>query len=148
MIFDPVPGGNATPSLGEPPEDRWLLESFLKYLNVPQNIREKIPTLIRGFVLLALLSLGLMVWNGYRRGAKGKTSRSELEPYLLRAESLTQPRADGETVKRWAQRVKDEPLAQLARIYERTFYQDRALSPKDHDELSEILRQLKKRAEP
>ena len=147
MTFDPVPGENATPDLGEPDEDRWLLESFLKYLNVPESLRNQIPTLIRGFVLLALLSLAFSLWNSFRGRSSRKVTRSELEPYLLRAESLTVPRSPGETVKNWARRLEIDCLDELAAIYERTFYRDKVLSTQDHDELNRILGILKQRAE-
>ncbi len=147
MTFDPVPGENATPDLGDSLEDRWLLESFLKYLNVPESLRNKIPALIRGFVLLALLSLALSVWKSVRFRPSKPVKRSELEPYLLRAESLTIPRKPGETVKDWAQRTEVESLNKLATIYERTFYQDKALTSKDHDELSKSLKVLKLRSD-
>ncbi len=141
-IFDPVPGGEPNPSLGEPQADQWLLESLFKYLGVPEGVRRLAPSLVRLAIALAILSL----LAAFRRGARGGPSarrRSALEPYLTRAEGLTEPRGEGETVKNWAERVGKEPLLRLAEVYERTFYQDRSPAAEDYAELEKALADLK-----
>jgi transglutaminase-like putative cysteine protease len=141
MIFDAVPGGNATPEVGEPPQNRWLLESLLEYLNVSPEVRETLPNLLRLLVGLAILSLILALWRGRRPGQSSTQSR--LAPYLRKAEALTQPRLPGETIKRWSRRLGNSSLQILAQIYEESFYRDRDPTPEQEDRLKEALAKLK-----
>jgi transglutaminase-like putative cysteine protease len=142
-LFDPVPGGNPNPSLGESEPDRWLLESLFKYIGVPEWVRKLAPNVIRLSVGLALVFLVLALWRG--GGPTGGLSKasSALLPYLKRAEGLTEPRRPGETVKNWSRRLAREPLARLADVYERTFYQDRPLSQADRAQLEAAVSELK-----
>ncbi|MCA9778201.1 MAG: DUF3488 domain-containing protein [Candidatus Eremiobacteraeota bacterium] len=144
MIFDPVPGGNSNPEVGDPPQNRWLLESLLEYLNVPPALREALPNLLRILVGLAFLSLLLALLRGRSKSAFAPTS--ELAPYLAKAEKLTEARKPGETVKRWAERLNDIPqLGVLARIYEESFYRGRYLDESQQAELKEALKALSRR---
>jgi transglutaminase-like putative cysteine protease len=141
-IFDPVPGGNPNPGLGEQQPDRWLLESLFKYLGLPEWVRSQAPYLIRISMALGLVALLLGLWKG------GPTRRrtapeSALHPYLRRAEALAGPREPGETVKNWSRRLGAPPLARLAEVYERTFYQDRPPSSSDIAALEAALSELK-----
>jgi transglutaminase-like putative cysteine protease len=140
--FDPVPGGNATPGLGEHEPDRWLLESLFKYLGLPPWLRELAPGALRAFVVLALLALAVALWRGGARRGPAQAS-SELLPFLRRAEQLCGPRQPGQTVKSWALHRGEEPLLRLAEVYERTFYQDKPLGPKDRRALEQALAELK-----
>ncbi len=150
-IFDPVPGGNPTPVLGEAEPDGWLLESLLGYLGLSVEVKRWVPTVLRACLALALLALIAALVRGPRRKNSAGRTRSPLEPYLFRAESLTQPRGIGETVRCWAERVgkldpiQGEPnaLGHLADIYERTLYQDRSPQAEDYAELESLLRKLK-----
>lgn len=140
--FDPVPGGNATPGLGEHEPDRWLLESLLGYLGMPEWLRKLAPAAIRVSAGLALLALAVGLWRG-GPGRARRTPSSALEPYLAKAEKLTSPRMPGETVKTWARRLELEPLIRLADIYESTFYQDLPLEQTDTTALQAVLRDLR-----
>lgn len=142
MIFDPVPGENATPQVGSPPQQRWLLEALLEYFNVPSEIRDAVPNLLRGAVTLAILSLAIALFRRERRAGQGMTSR--LARYLNEAERLTEARKPGETVLNWARRLPQHPeLTHLARVYEQTFYQDTEPEPSQIDELESLLGTLK-----
>lgn len=145
-IFDPVPGGNATPGLGERQPDRWLLESLLGYLGVPEGIQRLAPTAIRVCTVLAIVMLLVALWRGGPGRRRVRDSRSALRPYLTRAESLSSPRLPGETVKSWAVRLQREPLLRLAAIYEATFYQDKNLRESDKADLENLLDDLKRQA--
>lgn len=141
-IFDPVPGGDPNPSLGEPQADRWLLESLFKYLGMPEWVRRLAPSVVRVAIVLALIAL----LAAFRKGAglgSGRRATSALEPYLRRAEGLTEPRETGETVKSWALRLQSEPLLRLAEVYERTFYRDQRPSADDYATLEAALKALK-----
>lgn len=150
-IFDPVPGGNPTPVLGEVEPDGWLLESLLGYLGLSDEFKRWVPSVLRACLALALLALVVALVRGPRKKRSVGGSCSPLEPYLLRAEALTQSRESGETVRCWAQRVSrldrtkegTHPLAYLADVYERTLYQDRSPGIEDYTELESLLRQLK-----
>ena len=141
MIFDAVPGGNATPQVGEPPQNKWLLESLLEYLNVPPGVRESLPNVLRLLVALALISLVMALWRGRGRGLRSR--QSKLAPYLKKAEALTQPRLSGETVKSWSERLARAELRTLAEVYEETFYRDRELTVEQENRLKKALRDLK-----
>lgn len=141
-IFDPVPGGNATPGVGEPQSDRWLLESLMGYLGMPDWLRRLAPLAIRVCTGLALLALVVGLWRGSpnrRRPDPG----SALLPYLLKAERLCGPRQPGETVRSWATRLDRQPLRKLADVYEATFYQDRALDKPGREALETVLAELR-----
>lgn len=143
IIFDPVPGENATPSLGEAEPERWLFESLLEYLGLPEPVKRFAPVVVRLFVLLALAALA---WGLLGRGASRqdlRLKRSPLEPYLRRAEALTAPRAPGETVRNWARRLGRAELSDLADVYEATLYRGRAVEAADYQTLEELLRGLK-----
>lgn len=142
IIFDPVPGGNPNPGLGEPDTDRWLLESLLKYLGLPDWVRRLAPGAIRVCVGLGLLALLVGLWRGGASREREKAS-SALQPYLRQAEKLAGAREGGETVKNWASRLGHGPLGRLAEVYERTFYQDRPLAAEDRAALEEVLDQLR-----
>jgi len=145
MIFDPVPGGNANPEVGDPPQDRWLLESLLEYLNVPPSVRSALPNLLRLLVVLAVLSLILALWRG--RSRSDSSPSSKLAPYLRKAESLTSSRRPGETVKRWAERLSEHaPLEVVARIYEESYYRGRELDESQESELKQAVERLKERS--
>jgi transglutaminase-like putative cysteine protease/uncharacterized membrane protein len=142
MIFDPVPGGNANPQVGESPQQKWLFESLLEYLNVPDDIRGALPNLVRLFVGLALLSLALTLWRRSRRGVEEQ--KSPFGVYLHEAESLTENRQPGETVKSWSQRLTDYPeLEVLARVYQERFYRDLPLQEVQEQELAALIEKLK-----
>jgi protein-glutamine gamma-glutamyltransferase len=141
LIFDAVPGGNATPEVGDPPQNRWLLESLLEYLEVPTGVRESLPNLLRLLVGLAVLSFLLALWKGRSRSLK--RTQSKLAPYLKKAEALTQPRLPGETVKRWAERLGHAPLQNLAKVYEESFYRDREITPAQESQVKKALSELK-----
>ena len=145
MIFDPVPGESANPSLQSEGKSDWMLESLLEYLNLPEPLKKVIPTLIRIASILAFFSLLLGLWVRRKRNKEVIDSHSGLEPYLRRAEALTEPLDMGETVKNWAQRLGLPPLRELASIYERTFYQDIELQAGDLAKLEELIEQLKSR---
>lgn len=142
MIFDPVPGGAPNPQVEGAPQQRWLLEALLEYLKVPESVRKALPNLIRLFIGLAAFAFLLALLR--RRSAKPPAS-SELAPYLEKAELLTQPRKEGETVLRWARRLsgKYTNLEQLAKLYEERFYRGRPLEAEDRVHLDELLRELK-----
>lgn len=150
-IFDPVPGGNPTPVLGEVEPDGWLLESLLGYLGLSDEVKRWAPGALRACLALALLALIVALVRGPRSKKSVAGASSALEPYLLKAEALTQSRAIGETVRCWAHRVAKmdpldgdtHPLRHLADVYERTLYQDRSPQAQDFGELESVLRQLK-----
>lgn len=146
LIFDPVPGENATPQLGDSEESRWLMESILEYLEVPESVRQALPALMRAFVGLAVLTLLLALFRGRR--SPSRQALSSLAPYLRRAESLTAPRQPGETVSQWALRLAEWPqLRVLADVYEATFYRDRPVSGPQFEQLEAMLRELRAKAD-
>ncbi len=142
-LFDPVPGGNPTPTLGEPETEGWLFESLLSYLGVPEGVKRFAPVAVRLFVLLAVLSLLVGLVRGRKSGAVARRKLSSLEPYLRKAEALAGPREPGETVRNWAKRLEREELAKLADIYDSSFYQGRAVDVADYEALEGLLRKLK-----
>lgn len=144
MLFDPVPGENPNPESVRGESQRWLFESLLEYLQVPPVIRNSVPTLIRLFVVLALLSLAVALFRKKRADVQGE--KSDLLPFLTRAENLTEKRAGGETVRSWSQRLAEWPeLGLLAELYEERYYKDRALDNDDRRRLEEALSSLKSR---
>jgi len=144
MIFDPVPGENATPQVGSEKQNQWLLEALLEYLNVPDQVRRVLPNLLRLFLGLSVASLLFALIRGSRR--KKQEPSSDLAPYLTQAEKLTQPREPGETVKQWAARLSEFPSLQtLATIYEEKYYRGQPLESEDHTQLEEMLAQLKQK---
>ena len=150
VIFDPVPGGNPTPVLGETEPDGWLLESLLGYLGLSPELKRWVPVVLRASLVMAILALLVGLFRGRRKARGGLRAGSQLAPYLLRAEALTQRRLTGETVRTWAERVREgspsaettHPLEQLADVYERTLYQDRAPDVQDYEELESLLTRL------
>ena len=145
MIFDPVPGENATPQVGNPPQQRWLLEALLDYFQVPSEIRDAVPNLLRVAVTLAIVSLLIALIR--RERTVGRAPLSRLARYLNEAERLTQPRKQGETVLNWTKRLSQHPeLLPLAQVYEETFYQDKEPETAQLDELERLLRALKKKS--
>lgn len=141
LIFDPVPGGPPNPPEGGRHPDRFLLESLLSYLGISERARAFLPGAIRWSLVLALAALA---WSFRRRRPQNTApARSQLHPYLLRAEALAGPRQPGETVRQWAQRLGREPLERLASVYERTFYRDLPPQPEDYRALEQVLRDLK-----
>lgn len=142
-VFDPVPGENATPGLGERQPDRWLLESLMSYLNMPDWLRRLAPMVVRVCVVLAIIALLLALRKKEANKASGLQS-STLWPYLRRAQSLSEPRQNGETVRSWALRLQKEPLLKIADIYERTYYRDIPLTTGDYQELEDAIAALKK----
>jgi hypothetical protein len=103
------------------------------------------PNLIRVSIALGVIALMLGLWRGGPAQTRRQAS-SVLQPYLRRAENLAGPRQPGETVKNWAQRLHEEPLMQLAEVYESTFYQDRSLTAEDYATLETVLSTLKSKA--
>ena len=144
-IFDPVPGENPNPGLGEAEADRWLLESLFKYLGLPDWVRNLAPNAIRVLIGLGVVALVLGLWRGGPAQVRHQAS-SALEPYLRRAENLAGPRQPGETVRNWAQRLEEEALTRIAEVYERTFYQDRSLTAADYATLETVISALKLKA--
>jgi hypothetical protein len=144
MIFDPVPGENANPQLGEAQETEWLLEALLNYLEVPPAVRAVLPGLLRLFLGLSLAAL---LFALVKRSPKSKSfPTSDFAPYLETAEKFTEPRRTGETVKDWSRRLKEHPeLTVLAQVYEDRFYRDLPLENSQRKELDEVLTTLKKR---
>jgi transglutaminase-like putative cysteine protease len=143
IVFDPVPGGQPNPGLGEPDSDRFLLESLIKYLGLPHWIRQLAPTVIRLSVGLGLLALLVGLWRG-APSRRRESAESALRPFLRQAEKLVGARQPGETVKNWAQRAGGAaPLRQLAEIYEQTFYQDQPLLDSHREELKRALSELR-----
>ena len=144
VIFDPVPGGNPTPTLGVPPQNRWLLESLLEYLEVPPLVRDALPDLLRLFVSLAVLTLLLSLLR--RRGKQDAPPLSPFAKYLRQAEKLTESRRSGETVKQWAERLNRFPSLQVfAQVYQERFYRDLPLESQQEQELKRVLKGLKKK---
>ena len=143
IIFDPVPGENPTPILGEEEADQWLFDSLLGYMGLPDWIKRFAPITVRIFVLLALGALGVGLFRGGKSKRAGRLRTSRLEPYLQRAENLTTPREPGETVRNWARRLNKEELLRLADVYEATLYRGLAVEARDYETLEAILRDLK-----
>lgn len=142
-IFDPVPGENPTPTLGEEEADQWLFDSLLGYLGLPDWVKRFAPTAVRIFILLALGALGVGLFRGGKSGDEGSRCTSRLEPYLQRAEALTSQRELGETVRNWARRLNRKELLRLADVYEATLYRGRTVEARDYEMLEGILRDLK-----
>ncbi len=143
MIFDPVPGENATPELSDPPTEKWLLETLLEYLNLPEGVKTHIPQLFRATaVAAAIMFVASTLWGLGRRTRRHRRLGSELAPYLEKAEARTSARRQGETVRRWAQRMDRSELLELAQIYEETLYQDRKLTSGHRERLNSLLKKL------
>jgi len=141
MIFDPVPGGNANPQVGEPDHQGWLLEALLEYLNVPPALRDALPALLRLFIGLAVAALALTLLQRAKR--KVEKPRSEFAFFLAKAERLTEVRQPGETVRQWSERLAKYPdLELLADIYQERFYRDLPLEVAQKKELEELIRRL------
>lgn len=142
MIFDPVPGENGTPLVGEGATQEWLLEALLEYLKVPIGVRKALPNLLRVFVGLAIFTLILALIRP--KSKRGENSTSEFAPYLHQAEALVGARLPGETVLKWSQRLGAWPqLAILAQAYQEHFYRDLELDSKLEAELKSALSDLK-----
>lgn len=138
IIFDPVPGGDPNPEIGDPPKQRWLLESLLEYIGVPVSVREALPNLLR--VAIIVVIVGLFAALLIRRRPSLQESPSSFAPYLKRAERLVGPRRPGETVKDWAERLAPYPQLQvLSRVYEERFYQGLPLDDHHRRELESLL---------
>lgn len=141
MIFDPVPGENATPDLSEHAQHKWMLEALMEYLKVPKAIRDNVPGLLRLFLTLAMLALALALITGRRK--KSGTPNSTLWSYLKRAEELTQSRGQGETIRTWLARIEAPQLTPLADLYEQTFYQGMEPETEQLKALDQLLRDFK-----
>lgn len=142
-IFDPVPGGNPNPGLGEQQADGWLLESLFSYLEMPDWLHRVAGRVIRASIVLAVLALLLAARPSRDRRGSGRNIGSSLWPYLRKAEALVEPRLPGETVRTWAQRLQSQPLERIADVYEETYYQDRKLTTEGYQRLEAALKSLK-----
>lgn len=144
MLFDPVPGGEANPEAVRGERQSWLFESLLEYLKVSPTIRDSLPNLMRLFVVLAAASLVLALLR--RNGKSAPSPESQLAPFLRRAETLTEKRAPGETVRAWSKRLGEWPeLAVLARLYDERYYRGESLTPGELQLLEKSLTELKAR---
>ena len=132
-----------SPQVGDDGEDKWMLESFLEYLNVPEGFHDVLPNLLRIFSLLAVTTLIISLFRKPNKTVQ--TTLSELEPYLQRAQNITKERHQGETVKRWAKRLKQNwpELEVLARLYEERYYRGHLITEKDRETLEKVLNDLK-----